>query len=105
MTEEDGCVHVSFILDCIFGLVFHVSLNSRNTKLKNGGDYQLYTCIALHVSFKTMYFILQSVLEFLISYGLVFTTSAVFMYVFYFDSASYIDRCINLRKKQILCNL
>jgi len=58
--EEVGSVHVSFVLDCIFDSVFHVNLNSRNTKLKNGGDCwgSLHTRIALHVSFKAMYFVL-----------------------------------------------
>jgi len=58
--EEVGSVHVSFILDCIFDSVFHVSLNSCNTKLKNGGDRwgSLHTRITLHVSFKAMYFVL-----------------------------------------------
>jgi len=41
-------------------LAFHVSLNSCNIKLKNGGDHwgSLHTRIALHVSFKAMYFVL-----------------------------------------------
>jgi len=58
--EEVGSVHMSFILDCIFDLVFHVSLNSCNPKLKNSGVRwgPLHTGIALHVSFKKIYFVL-----------------------------------------------
>jgi len=32
--KEVGSIHMSFILDCIFDSVFHVSLNSHYTKLE-----------------------------------------------------------------------
>jgi len=64
--EEVGSIHVSFALDYIFDSVFHVSLNSRNTKLKNSRDRWglLHTQIALHVNFKAMYFICNRCLNY-----------------------------------------
>jgi len=58
--EEVGHIHMSFTIDCIFNLAFHMGLNSCNTKLKNGGDRWglLHTWIALHVSFQATYFVL-----------------------------------------------
>ena len=58
----------------------YVTLNSRNTKLKNDGVHWGLLDIqnVLHVNFKTMYFFLYKVLEFwvkLLSCGLVHATS------------------------------
>ena len=47
------------LLIAFFCLVFHVTLNSRNTKLKTYGVHWglLDIQIVLHVSFKAMYFV------------------------------------------------
>ena len=47
------------LLIAFFCLVFHVSLNSRNTKLKNDGVHwgSLDIYAILHISFKAMYFV------------------------------------------------
>ena len=47
------------LLFAFFSLVFHVTLNSRNTKLKNDGVHWglLDIQIVLHVGFKATYFV------------------------------------------------
>ena len=47
------------LLIAFFSLVFHVTLNSRSTKLKNYGVHwgSLDIQIVLHVGFKAMYFV------------------------------------------------
>ena len=47
------------LLIAFFSLVFHVTLNSRNTKLKNDWVHwgSLDIQIVLHVGFKAMYFV------------------------------------------------
>ena len=68
------------LLIAIFCLVFHVTLNSRNTKLRNDGVHwsSLDIQIVLHVGFKAMYFVFSKYLRFgvkLISCDLMHTTS------------------------------
>ena len=60
LSEEVGHVHVTCTLIAFFDLIFHVILNSGNTKLKNGEDCwgSLDIHIVLCVSFKAMYFVL-----------------------------------------------
>ena len=67
-------------LNCILFFVFHVTLNSCNTKLKNDGVHwgSLDIQIILHVGFKAMYFVFSKNLRFmvkLINCDLMHTTS------------------------------
>ena len=54
------------LLIAFFSLVFHMTLNSRNTKLKNYGVHcgSLDIQIVLHVGFKAMYFVFSRHLRF-----------------------------------------
>ena len=54
------------LLIAFFSLVFHVILNSHNTKLKNDGVHwgSLDIQIVLHVGFKAMYFVFSRHLKF-----------------------------------------
>ena len=64
-TEVVGSVHVSFILDYIFDSVFYVSLNSHNTKLKNGevcwGSLHTYSdCLSRKLQGKVLRFLITA---------------------------------------------
>ena len=49
----------TLLLIAFFSLVFHMTLNSHNTKLKNDGVHwgSLDIQIILHVGFKALYFV------------------------------------------------
>ena len=55
----------TLLLIAFFSLVFHVTLNSRNTKLNNYGVHwgSLDIQIVLHIGFKDMSFFLLKALE------------------------------------------
>ena len=54
------------LFNCILFFVFHVTLNSCNTKLKNDGVHWglLNIQIDLHIGFKAMYFVFSKHLRF-----------------------------------------